>query len=119
MRPLLVALFLCLALAAPSAAGELRTAKSPIAGSYIVVFKDTAVRSPGERPSSQGVAADGIWLSAATPSVAQLCSGHPNSCGRCASRRNWPRFLEVHRWICVDGAHASLFIRANVPESER
>jgi subtilisin family serine protease len=45
MRPVLVALLVCLTTAASSAAGEVRAIQGPVAGSYIVVFKDRAVRS--------------------------------------------------------------------------
>ncbi|HEY6416132.1 MAG TPA: S8 family serine peptidase, partial [Acidimicrobiales bacterium] len=51
MRPVLVALLLCLATAATAAAAEVRAAKGPAAGSYIVVFKADAVRAPGEARS--------------------------------------------------------------------
>jgi hypothetical protein len=53
MRPLLVALCVCFALAAPSFAGEVRAGQDPVAGScsYIVVFKAGAVRSEAEAPS--------------------------------------------------------------------
>ena len=53
IRPgLAAALFVCLATAAPSAAGELRAAKDPIAGSYIVVFKSDAVAVPARHARS-------------------------------------------------------------------
>ena len=45
MRLVLVALFVCLATAASSAAGEVRAVQDPVAGSYIVVFKADAVRT--------------------------------------------------------------------------
>ena len=45
MRLVLVGLFACLIAAASSAAGEVRAAQDPVAGSYIVVFKANAVRS--------------------------------------------------------------------------
>ena len=58
-RPgLAAALFLCLATAAPSAAGEVRAAKEPIAGSYIVVFKSDAVRGAREARSQRPLVAD-------------------------------------------------------------
>ena len=58
-RPgLAAALFVCLATAAPSAAGELRAAKEPIAGSYIVVFKADAVRSATEARSQRPLVAE-------------------------------------------------------------
>ena len=53
MRSVLVALLVCLATAAASAAGEVRAAKDPVAGSYIVVFKADAVRAPGEARSQR------------------------------------------------------------------
>jgi subtilisin family serine protease len=54
MRPVLVALLVCLATAAFSAAAEVRAAaKEPTAGSYIVVFKADAVRAPGEARSQR------------------------------------------------------------------
>ena len=53
MRPVLVALFVCLLTAASSAAGEVRAVKDPVAGSYIVVFKDDAVRSATEARSQR------------------------------------------------------------------
>jgi serine protease len=49
-RPLLLALLMCLAASAPSAAGQVRAAKDTIAGSYIVVFRAGAVRAAGEGP---------------------------------------------------------------------
>jgi aqualysin 1 len=59
MRPLLAAaLLMCLAVAAPSAAGELRAAEEPIAGSYIVVFKSDAVRGAAEARSQRPLVAD-------------------------------------------------------------
>jgi subtilisin family serine protease len=59
IRPgLAAALFVCLATAAPSAAGELRAAEDPIAGSYIVVFKSDAVRGAREARSQRPLVAD-------------------------------------------------------------
>jgi subtilisin family serine protease len=46
MKRTLLVLFVCLAAAVPSAAGEVLTAKDPSAGSYIVVFKGDAVQRP-------------------------------------------------------------------------
>ena len=46
IRPLLVALCVCLAAAAPSSRVS-PAAKDPIEGSYIVVFKADAVRADG------------------------------------------------------------------------
>jgi subtilisin family serine protease len=51
MRAVLVALLVGLATAATAAGGEVRAAKDPAAGSYIVVFKADAVRAPGEARS--------------------------------------------------------------------
>src|SRR5262245_26178682 len=51
MRVVLVALFVGLAAAATAAGGDVRAAKDPAAGSYIVVFKADAVRAPGEARS--------------------------------------------------------------------
>jgi hypothetical protein len=60
MRPVLVALLASLAAAAPSAAGEVRSAKDPIAGSYIVVFKADAVRGATEARSQRPLVADTV-----------------------------------------------------------
>jgi subtilisin family serine protease len=57
-RPLLAALLVCLAAAAPSAAGQVRAATEPIAGSYIVVFKADAVRAAAEAPSQRPLVAE-------------------------------------------------------------
>jgi subtilisin family serine protease len=56
-RTLLVALLLCLAVTASSAAGEVRAATEPVAGSYIVVFKSSAVRSAAEARSQRPLVA--------------------------------------------------------------
>jgi hypothetical protein len=56
MRPVLVALFV-FATAGASAAGEVRAAKDPVAGSYIVVFNSDAVRSEAERSSQRPLVA--------------------------------------------------------------
>ena len=48
MRLVLVALLVALATAAAAAGGDVRAARDPAAGSYIVVFKADAVRTPGE-----------------------------------------------------------------------
>src|SRR5918994_20449 len=59
IRPgLAAALFVCLATAAPSDAGEFRAAEDPIAGSYIVVFKSDAVRGAREARSQRPLVAD-------------------------------------------------------------
>src|SRR5918994_7379122 len=59
MRPLLAAaLLVCLAVAAPSAAGEIRAATQvSTAGSYIVVFKADAVRAATEAHSQRPLVA--------------------------------------------------------------
>jgi len=56
-RLLLLALCVCLAAAASSTAGEVRAAKDPVAGSYIVVFKVDAVRAEAEAPSQRPLVA--------------------------------------------------------------
>jgi subtilisin family serine protease len=56
-RPLLLAVLVCLAAVAPSAAGQVRAAGNPVAGSYIVVFKAGAVRAEGAGPSQRPVVA--------------------------------------------------------------
>jgi subtilisin family serine protease len=55
-RPLL-ALLVCLAVAAPSAAGQVRAAADPAAASYIVVFKADAVRAAGAGPTQRPLVA--------------------------------------------------------------
>ncbi len=58
MRPLLVAALLgCLAVVAPSAAGEVSAAQASTAGSYIVVFKANAVRAATEARSQRPLVA--------------------------------------------------------------
>jgi subtilisin family serine protease len=57
IRPVLVAVLVCLAAATSSAAGEVRAAQDPIAGSYIVVFKADAVRGQAEAPSQRPLVA--------------------------------------------------------------
>src|SRR5262245_27230090 len=57
MRVVLVALFVGLAAAATAAGGDVRAAKDPAAGSYIVVFKADAVRAPGEARSLRAAVA--------------------------------------------------------------
>src|SRR4029453_322667 len=57
-RPVLVALLVSLALAVPSAAGGVRSAADPAAGSYIVVFEPTAVRAAGEARAQRPLGAD-------------------------------------------------------------
>ena len=57
MRPVLVALCVCFAVAAPSFAGEVRATQEPVAGSYIVVFKADAVRAGTEAPSQRPLVA--------------------------------------------------------------
>ena len=66
-RFLLVGLLVCLVVAAPSAAGEVRTAKEPVAGSYIVVFEADAVRSASDAVSARPLA---------TPVAQQLARAH-------------------------------------------
>ena len=58
IRPLLVGLLVCLAVAATPASGDVRAATDPIAGSYIVVFKADAVRSAAEAQSQRPLVAD-------------------------------------------------------------
>ena len=57
IRHLLGGLLVCLAVAAPSAAGEVPAATEPVAGSYIVVFKADAVRSAAETLSKRPLVA--------------------------------------------------------------
>src|SRR5215210_2297413 len=57
IRPLLVALCVCLAAAAASFAGDVRATQDPVAGSYIVVFKAGAVRAETEAPSQRPLVA--------------------------------------------------------------
>jgi hypothetical protein len=52
MRFLSAALLACVLAAAPSAAGVIRPAQEPVAGSYIVVFNSDSVRAAAE-PASQ------------------------------------------------------------------
>ncbi len=56
-RFVLFALSACLVAAASSAAGEVRAAQDPIAGSYIVVFKADAVRTAAEARSQRPLVA--------------------------------------------------------------
>jgi len=69
-RPLLLALLVCLAASAPSAAGQVRAAKDTIAGSYIVVFGAGAVRAAGEGPAQRPLVA------AAARELAQVQGGN-------------------------------------------
>ena len=57
IRPLLVGLLVCLAVAAPSAAGGASADTEPAAGSYIVLFKADAVRSAADAPSQRPLVA--------------------------------------------------------------
>ena len=57
IRPALVALCVCLAVAAPSFAGEVSATQDPVAGSYIVVFKSDAVRTEAEALSQRPLVA--------------------------------------------------------------
>ena len=74
MRPLLAALLVCLAVAASSAAGELRAAQDSTAdstaGSYIVVFKANAVRAATEARSQRPL------IAAAVGDLAQAHGGN-------------------------------------------
>ena len=56
-RPLLVAVLVCLALAAPSATGAGDAATDPVASNYIVVFEPGAVRSASEMLSKRPLVA--------------------------------------------------------------
>src|SRR5438094_9942744 len=56
-RVVLAALVVGLVTTGASTAGGLRTAKDPLADSYIVVFKPTAVRSADERASQRPLVA--------------------------------------------------------------
>jgi aqualysin 1 len=57
-KPVLVGLLLCLTVAVPSAAGEVRAATDPVPGSYIVVFEADAVRSAAEARSQRPLVAE-------------------------------------------------------------
>jgi len=63
MRRLVLALLVCLTAALAVVAGELRAAKDPIAGSYIVVFKADVQRSSVPAAARQLASAHGARVS--------------------------------------------------------
>ena len=88
MRPVLVALCVCFAVAAPSFAGEVRATQEPVAGSYIVVFKAGAVRAEADAPRSGR--SSGLRPGSSREHTVATSASSTSTRSR-ASRSRWPR----------------------------
>ena len=94
MRRLVLALLVCLTAALAVVAGELRAAKDPIAGSYIVVFKPDVQRSAVPAAAHQLASAHGARVSFVYQHALKGFAARTTAAGAAALSRN-PRVAYV------------------------
>ena len=88
MNRLVLALLVCLAAALAVVSGELRAAKDPIAGSYIVVFKPTVQRSSVPATTRQLATAQGARVSFVYQHALKGFAAHTTAAGAAALSRD-------------------------------